>query len=99
MSGKDSEVVDLISTLPINTDHIQPFTFPKYEPEQSLDEEGNLMVGGVALKQFDVKPIDIDYHLQQYEEHPILKLKVRIYMYMSCTWYDVPSAYLSKSIL
>ena len=64
-----------------------------------MDEEGNLMVGDVALKQFDVKPINVDYHLQQYEEHPILKLKVRIYMYMSCTWYDVPSAYLSKSTI
>lgn len=76
ISGKAAKIVDLASTMPLNPDLIRPSTFPKYEPEQIFDEEGNLMVGDLPLKKVEVKPTDVDAYLKEFEQHPILKLKV-----------------------
>ena len=75
--------------LPFNPDLIRPDTFPKYEPEQTFDNEGNLMLGDLPLKKFDVKPLDVDAYIKEFEVQPILKLKV-VHMYMCrCTLYNV----------
>ena len=71
-----------MASLPIDTSRVRPFTFPKFEPEQKFDEGGNLMIGDLVLKKFDVKPTDIDYHLQQCEEYPTFKLKVIVLMHV-----------------
>lgn len=82
ISPKDSEDVDLASMLSFNPDLIRPNTFPKYEPEETFDDEGNPMIGDLSLKKFDVEPIDVDAYIKEFEEPPILKLKVYMYMYM-----------------
>ena len=76
-----------MASLPIDTSRVRPFTFPKFEPEQKFDEEGNLMIGDLVLKKFDVKPTDIDYHLQQCEEYPTFKLKVIVLIHVHALMY------------
>ena len=86
---KDSKDVDLASMLPFNPDLIRPDTFPKYEPEQTFDDEGNLMLGDLPLKKFDVEPLDIDAYIKEFEVQPILKLKVNVLVQFNVLYFSL----------
>ena len=48
--------------------------FPEYEDGEERDEEGNLVINGVALKKVDVEPLVLEDYIK--EDWPRLEPKV-----------------------
>ena len=74
-SGEESDIEELFAEAPpFNPDVVDLSLFPEYEEGEERDDEGNLVINGVALKKVDVEPLILEDYIK--EEWPRLEPKV-----------------------
>lgn len=74
-SDEGSDIEELLAEAPpFNPDVVDLSLFPEYEEGEERDDEGNLVINGVALKKVDVEPLVLEDYIK--EEWPRLEPKV-----------------------